>query len=324
MQKETIVADFVIQAAQEGKRLDQVLTELLEVHSRGRVQSWIDAGQVTLNGKVVAPKQRLWEGDAIHVSVVLAVETEAEGEDIALTIVHADEAVIVINKPAGLVVHPGAGVRKGTLMNALLYHYPELAHVPRAGIVHRLDKDTTGLMVVARTVEAHTALVAALQARDVKRTYAAVTQGVMRASGRLDTAMGRHPRNRVKMAVLDEGKQAITHYQILERFFAHTYIRCDLETGRTHQIRVHMAHLGYPLLGDRLYGASLTKLKGLQPDTITAIQSFPRQALHATELAFAHPTTQAWMTFHAPLPPDMADLLVLLRKDIPHVSHHSS
>ncbi|MFI4957283.1 MAG: 23S rRNA pseudouridine(1911/1915/1917) synthase RluD [Gammaproteobacteria bacterium] len=321
---ETIEAHFVIEDAQAGRRLDQVLTELLSVHSRGRVQSWIEAGQVTVNGKVVAVKQRLWEGDKIDVAVVLAIETEDQGEDMPLNIVYADDSVIVINKPAGLVVHPGAGIREGTLMNALLYHYPELAHLPRAGIVHRLDKDTTGLMVIARTVEAHTALVEALQERNVKRTYLAITQGVLRSSGTVETNMGRHPKNRVKMAVLDEGKHAVTHYHILERLFAHTYVQCDLETGRTHQIRVHMAHLGYSLLGDPVYGPAQTRMKGLQPETIAAVQGFKRQALHATLLAFEHPETGEWVEFKAELPQDMAELLAILRKDNPHVPHHST
>lgn len=319
---EKIDAHFVIETVQSGKRLDQVLTDYLSVHSRGRVQSWIDAGQVMVNGKVVASKQRLSVGDVVDVSVVLAIETDAQGENIALNVVYVDDAVIVINKPAGLVVHPGAGVREGTLMNALLYHYPELAQLPRAGIVHRLDKDTTGLMVIARTVEAHTALVAALQARKVKRRYLAITQGVMRSSGHLETNMGRHPKNRVKMAVVNEGKHAVTHYQILERLWAHTYVRCDLETGRTHQIRVHMAHLGYPLLGDPLYGPAQMKLKGLQPETVAVIQQFKRQALHATVLAFEHPVTNEWMEFEAQLPEDMAELLSILRKDNPHVPSH--
>jgi 23S rRNA pseudouridine1911/1915/1917 synthase len=319
---ETIEAHFEIENAQAGRRLDQVLTELLSVHSRGRVQSWIEAGQVTVNGKVVAVKQRLWEGDKIDVAVVLAIETEDQGEDMPLNIVYADDSVIVINKPAGMVVHPGAGIRAGTLMNALLYHYPELAHLPRAGIVHRLDKDTTGLMVIARTLEAHTVLVEALQERNVKRTYLAIAQGVMRSSGTVDTYMGRHPKNRVKMAVLDDGKHAVTHYHILERLFSHTYIKCDLETGRTHQIRVHMAHIGNPLLGDPVYGTSQTRMKGLEPETIAAVQGFKRQALHATLLAFEHPETGEWVEFKAEMPQDMADLLAILRKDNPHVSHH--
>lgn len=324
MSNDTIMADFTISAAEEGRRLDQVLTSLMQVHSRARIQGWIESQQVTVNGKFVSSKYRVWANDHIHVAAILPMETTDVAQDIALDIVHADDAVIIINKPAGLVVHPGAGVREGTLMNALLHHFPELALVPRAGIVHRLDKDTTGLMVVARTVEAHTALVAQLQARSVKRTYWAITQGVMRSSGRLETAMGRHPKNRVKMAVLDEGKQAITHYQILERLFAHTLIQCDLETGRTHQIRVHMAHLGFPLLGDTLYGPNLCKLKGLATDTIAAVRVFPRQALHAMTLGFEHPLTHAWVSFHAKLPPDMAALLTLLQKDNPHVPHHST
>ncbi len=305
----SINAHFIISTSQDGRRFDQVLTELLAIHSRARVQTWIESGQVLLNDRPTVPKQRVREGDKIDVNVVLPIETEAQGENIALDIVYADEDVIVLNKPAGFVVHPGAGVRDGTLMNALLYHYPELAQLPRAGIVHRLDKDTTGLMMVARSLAAHTALVAALQAREVKRRYLAVAQGVMRASGTVDTQMGRHPRNRVKMAVLEQGKHAITHYRMLERFSGYTYVQCDLETGRTHQIRVHMAHIGYPLVGDLLYGANS---KGL---------SFPRQALHATFLSFKHPITQQWVEFQVDLPADMAELIATLRKDFHDTDH---
>jgi 23S rRNA pseudouridine1911/1915/1917 synthase len=324
MSQQPVIAHFTVTDLQDGRRLDQVLTECMAVHSRGRIQSWIESGQVLLNGAVAPVKQKVHEGDEIAVNAAVTIETEAEGEDIALDIVYDDEEVIVINKPAGLVVHPGAGMPKGTLMNALLYHYPELAQLPRAGIVHRLDKDTTGLMVIARTLPAHTALVSALQAREVKRRYLAITQGVMRSSGTIDTFMGRHPRHRVKMAVVEEGKPAITHYHILERFFAHTFIQCDLETGRTHQIRVHMAHLGYPLLGDPLYGANLPRLKGLSEGTIAVVKSFPRQALHAASLAFHHPITEEWLEFKADLPEDMAHLLEILRKDKPHDPYHSS
>lgn len=301
-----------------GMRFDQVLAKLLPEYSRSRLQEWIAAGQASLNGATVAAKQKVWGGEAI---VVLPQahpsEQPHQAEDIALDIVYEDDALLVINKPAGLVVHPGSGNWEGTLLNALLHHAPQLAAVPRAGIVHRLDKDTSGLLVVAKTLTAQTALVRQLQARSVKREYLALAYGELRHGGTVDEPVGRHPTQRVKMAVVENGKQAVTHYQVEERFPGCTLVRCRLETGRTHQIRVHLAHIGHPLVGDSVY------LKGAHkcpPQLRALLHGFPRQALHATRLALEHPVTGQIMEWHAPLPQDMMQLLRQLRE----VNHDSA
>ena len=237
-----------------GQRLDQIAAQLFPEHSRSRLAGWIKDGRLTVDGAVLRPRDIVHSG----AQLVLEAEQEAQGEwlaqDIELEIVYEDEHILVIDKPAGLVVHPAAGHQDGTLLNALLYHVPDIANVPRAGIVHRLDKDTTGLMVVAKTLEAHTKLVAQLQARSVSRIYEAIVIGVITSGGTIDAPIGRHGVQRQKMAVVDAGKVAVSHYRVLERFRAHTHTRVKLETGRTHQIRVHMSHIGYPLVGDPVYG----------------------------------------------------------------------
>ncbi len=243
-------------------------------------------------------------------------DTRFEPEEIPLEVVFEDDEVLVIDKPAGLVVHPAAGNPDGTLLNALLYHCPALAAVPRAGIVHRLDKDTTGLMVVAKTLAAQTALVEQLQARTVSREYDAVSVGVMTAGGSLDAPIGRHPRDRKRQAVTASGKPAVTHYRVVERFRAHTHVRCRLETGRTHQIRVHVAHLRFPLVGDPVYGGRLKLPGGAGEALKTLLREFPRQALHARKLAFVHPGSGETLTFRAPLPDDILLLLDYLRDDV--------
>lgn len=291
---------LTVPAELAGRRLDQCLAALLPEHSRSRLQQWIDAGQVRLDGALVERKQKVWEGSRLEVAPVLhPADQPYQAEAIALDIVHEDESVIVINKPPGLVVHPGAGNWQGTLLNALLHHAPELAEVPRAGIVHRLDKDTSGLMVVARTLTAQTALVRALQARDVKRLYQAVALGHFeRPEGEIDAPIGRHPQQRTRMAVVDSGKPAQTHYKVLRQFRQAAWVECQLRTGRTHQIRVHLAHIGYPLLGDTLYAGRRT-----------GPVAFPRQALHAYRLGFVHPLSGEAVAWQADLPEDFRTLL---------------
>jgi 23S rRNA pseudouridine1911/1915/1917 synthase len=302
---------FVVPANYAGMRFDQVLAKLLPAYSRSRLQEWIAAGQASLDGVAVAAKQKVWGGETIAVQPQAhPAEQPHQAEEIALHVVCEDEALLVLDKPAGLVVHPGSGNWQGTLLNALLHHAPQLEGVPRAGIVHRLDKDTSGLLVVAKTLAAQTALVRQLQARSVRREYLALVWGELRHGGKVDAPIGRHPTQRVKMAALENGKPAVTHYQVEEKFPGCTLLRCRLETGRTHQIRVHLASIGHPLVGDRVY------LKGAQkcvPQLRGLLHDFPRQALHATRLALEHPESGATMEWHAPLPQDMQQLLHRIR-----------
>lgn len=264
-----------------GQRLDQIAAQLFSDYSRSRLSTWIKEGKLTVNGAVLKPKDTVFSGALL----ALNAEQEAQGDwvaqNIKLNVVYEDEALLVINKPAGLVVHPAAGHYEGTLLNALLYHAPELQNVPRAGIVHRLDKDTTGLMVVAKTLEAQTKLVEQLQARSVSRIYEAIVAGVVTSGGTVDAPINRHGVQRQKMAVVADGKKAVTHYRVLERFRAYTHIRVQLETGRTHQIRVHMAHINFPLLGDPVYGGRFRIPPASNPTLIQSLKEFPRQALHA-------------------------------------------
>src|SRR5690349_19481226 len=288
-----------------GQRLDQVLAELLDGYSRTRIKEWIDAGQVLVNGSKLRPKDKVIGGENVEVSATLPDVVEVAPEQIGLNIVHQDKHVLVINKPAGLVVHPGAGNAAGTLQNALLHFDPKLAQVPRAGIVHRLDKDTSGLMVVARTVEAHSALVRAIEAREVEREYEAVCVGVMTGGGTVDAPISRHPVDRTRMAIRENGRDAVTHYRVVHRYRGHTHVRLKLETGRTHQIRVHMAHIRYPLVGDRVYGGRLLLPKGASPELVDTLRAFKRQALHAARLAFEHPKSDKQIECTAPIPEDM-------------------
>lgn len=300
-----------------GRRFDQALAEMFPSFSRSRLTAWIKAGAVTLNGAVVAPRQLLQGGEEVVIEAELEVEVAAAAEAIALDIVYQDEDLLVINKPAGLVVHPGAGNSSGTVLNALLHFDARQAELPRGGIVHRLDKDTSGLMVVARSLPAHTALVDRLSRHEVVRHYAAVVMGTMIAGGTVDAAIGRHLSDRLRQSVRDEedGKPAVTHYRLRERFRAHTLVQCQLETGRTHQIRVHMAHIGHALVGDPLYGGGLRLPKGASPELVEALRGFRRQALHAEHLAFEHPLTGEPMAFDAAIPDDMQALLACLRAD---------
>ncbi len=299
-----------------GKRLDQILAELFSDFSRSRLQQWVKDGAVLVDGRPMRPRDKLFGGEEIVVQAKLEVETAFEPEPIPLQIVYEDEAILVINKPAGLVVHPAAGNWQGTLLNALLHHAPQLATVPRAGIVHRLDKETTGLLVVAKTLESQTALVEQLQARQFTREYDAVVNGVLTGGGTVNEPMGRHPVDRKRMAVVRSGgKPAITHYRVEERFRAHTHIKVRLETGRTHQIRVHMAYLRYPLVGDPVYGGRLRLPPASGERLQQMLRGFSRQALHASRLGLHHPQTGDYMEWQAPMPEDMQRLIVVLRED---------
>ena len=298
-----------------GLRLDQAVAKLFPDHSRSRLQGWIKSGELQVDGNQWRPRDKLLGGEQVEIKAEIEVEGRWLPEDIALDVVFEDEQILVLNKPAGLVVHPAAGHQDGTLLNALLHHCPEIGAVPRAGIVHRLDKDTTGLMVVAKTLEAQTDLVAQLQAREMGREYEAIACGVMTGGGCVDEPMGRHPKQRQKMAVHPMGKEAITHYRVLEKFRGHTHIRLKLETGRTHQIRVHMAHLHYPLIGDPLYGGRMRQPKGISAQLQQLLREFNRQALHAKRLELFHPTSGEQLEWEVPLPADMLGLLDELKRD---------
>ncbi len=299
-----------------GARLDQALAELFPDFSRSRLQQWVKQGSVLVDGKVLRSKDKLLGGESIELDVTLEAESTFAPEPIPLNIVYQDDALIVINKPAGLVVHPAAGNWQGTLLNALLHHDPAIAAVPRAGIVHRLDKETTGLLVIARTLEAQTALVEQLQAREFTREYDAVINGVLTGGGTVDEPIGRHPVDRKRMAVVRNGKPAVTHYRLSERFRAHSYIKVQLETGRTHQIRVHMAHRHNPLVGDPVYGGRLRIPPACSPELEQVLRHFHRQALHASRLGLIHPSSGEYMEWTAAIPEDMQQLLAVLRQDM--------
>lgn len=312
---EKIELEVVVPGELTGKRLDQVVAQLFSEYSRSRLQSWIKDGFVTVDGKHAKIREKLYGGERIRVdATVEPIETHA-GEDIPLDIVYEDDDILVVNKPAGLVVHPAVGHRSGTLLNALLHHFPDIALVPRAGIVHRLDMDTTGLMVVAKTIQAQTELVCQLQDRSMGREYEAIVLGVMTGGGCVDEPMGRHTKNRLKMAVIRGGKEAVTHYRVLERLRVHTHLRLKLETGRTHQIRVHMAHINYPLVGDQLYGGRFRMPKGASEEMQVVMQDFKRQALHAKKLELWHPVTREQMSWEVDLPEDFQQLLATLQQD---------
>jgi 23S rRNA pseudouridine1911/1915/1917 synthase len=298
-----------------GLRLDQALARLMPDFSRTRLRDWIDAGRVQVDRRTPRARDLVTGGEQVRVEIEAVPVETVLAQAIELDIVHADAALLVINKPPGLVVHPGAGNRDRTLQNALLHFDPGLAAVPRAGLVHRLDKDTSGLLVVARSIEAHTALVRRLQAREIARHYEAICVGVMTAGGTVDRPIGRHRTERVRMAVREDGREAVTHYRVLERFRAHTHVRAQLETGRTHQIRVHFAHIKHALVGDTTYAGRLLPPRGATPALIEALRAFPRQALHAARLALEHPVSGESLEWNAPLPADMQGLLAVLRED---------
>ena len=311
--RETLTATVPDSAA--GRRFDAVLAELFPDYSRSRLAAWIKSGDARLNGREARPRDPVQGGESVELVVVLDTLTHAVAEDIALNVLYEDEQVIVLDKPAGLVVHPGAGNPAGTLVNALLHRDPGLAALPRAGIVHRLDKDTSGVMVVARTLPAHTSLVEQLSAREVHRQYLAVVVGALVSGGTANAPIDRHPRDRLRMAVREDGRDAVTHYRLRERFRAHTLLECRLETGRTHQIRVHMAHLKHPIVGDPLYGGPLKLPKGASDGLIETLRGFKRQALHAETLEFVHPLSGEPVRCTAPVPADLSHLVAELRAD---------
>ncbi len=295
-----------------GLRLDQALARALPQYSRARLQDFIAAGAVRLGGRIPRASERVHGGEVVQVEARVEPVAGIEAEPIALDVVYEDRALLVINKPPGLVVHPGAGNPRHTLQNALLALDPELALVPRAGIVHRLDKDTSGLLLIARTLAAHGALVAALAARQIERQYLALCSGVVTGGGSIDRPIGRHRSLRTRMAVRADGRPALTHYRIERRFRAHTLLRVSLATGRTHQIRVHLAHLGFPIVGDPVYGGRRRLPPGCTPALAALLQRFPSQALHAARLALAHPLSGRALHWEAPLPPDMSELIAAL------------
>lgn len=322
---ERIEMAALVPAELDGERLDQAAARLFPEYSRSRLQVWIKSGELRVDGQQCRPRDKVAEGAALEIAAELVVEISWEAQPIDLDIIYEDASIVVLNKPAGLVVHPAAGHPDGTLVNALLAHCPELAQLPRGGIVHRLDMETSGIMVVARTLAAHHHLVAQLQARTVKREYCAVCIGAMTGGGTVDAPMGRHPRQRKKMAVLAAGgKTAITHYRVAQRFGHHTRITVNLETGRTHQIRVHMAHRRYPLVGDPVYGGRPRIPKGASAELIDALRGFPRQALHAQALGLIHPDTGEEVRFECPLPEDMVGLLDILQREDPVVADAQS
>jgi len=311
---ERVRRELCIGAEQAGARLDQALARLLPEFSRARLQQWIAAGGVRIDGR--APRgvrERVMGGEQVVLEALIERSGDCLAQAIGLDILHEDEALLIVNKPAGLVVHPAAGNPDGTLQNALLHHAPELAAVPRAGIVHRLDKDTSGLLVVARTLQSHRALVEQLRLRQVHREYRALVVGELVAGGRVEAPIGRHPTQRTRMAVVAGGRASVTHYRVLERYPGHSLLAVELETGRTHQIRVHMAHLHHPLVGDRTYGVRPRPPRGADPALTEALQRFPRQALHAIRLGLIHPLSGEPVFWEAPMAPDLDALLGTLR-----------
>ncbi|VAX09347.1 Ribosomal large subunit pseudouridine synthase D [hydrothermal vent metagenome] len=314
---ESISLKTTIPEALLGKRLDQALADLFPDYSRSRLQKWLKEGQITLNGEHARAREKVYGGEEIIIQAQLEEEGDWEAEAIPLDIIFEDEHILVINKPSGLVVHPAAGNRGGTMLNALLHHAPELAQVPRAGIVHRLDKDTSGLLVVARTLPAQKYLVEQLQARAFLREYLAVINGSLVGGGHVDAPIGRHPVQRKRMAVVEtgSGKEAITHYRIEERFRHHNLLKLRLQTGRTHQIRVHMAHIQHPLLGDPVYGGRLKLPPKCSDRLAQTLRQFRRQALHAAHLGLQHPASGEPLEWEAPMPTDMERLLNVLRED---------
>jgi 23S rRNA pseudouridine1911/1915/1917 synthase len=299
-----------------GLRLDQALARVLPQYSRARLQGWIEAGAVQVDGRRLRGRDKVVGGERVLIEARIEADEQVVAEALPLDIVFKDRALLVINKPPGMVVHPGAGNSGQTLQNALLAFDPKLAVVPRAGIVHRLDKDTSGLLVVARTPEAHTALVAAIAEREVERHYIALCTGVMTAGGTVDEPIGRHRSQRTRMAVRSDGRPAVTHYRVLKRFRSHTMVRAELETGRTHQIRVHLAHIGYPLVGDPAYGGRRRVPAGATAELVTALAGFKRQALHAARLKLEHPSTGREVEWEAPLPADMTHLIEAMEGDL--------
>ncbi len=309
----TLPLIYCVSAAQQGERVDQIAALAFPEYSRARLQTWILSSNLLVDGVTVKPKARLKAGQNLQLTVQLSPVLAAQGQAIALKVCFEDEQLLVIDKPVGMVVHPAPGHAHSTLVNALLHYHPSLNHLPRAGIIHRIDKDTSGLLMVAKTLTAHTQLVKQLQSKQVQRVYDAVVVGAIIAGGLVDAPIGRHQTQRTKMAVNAHGKPARTHYRVSERFKQFTRLTVNLETGRTHQIRVHMAHIGYPLVGDATYGRKGWSPKGGCTDLLATLQACHRQALHATQLAFSHPLTDQRIEVNSPQPDDLQQLLLGLR-----------
>ncbi len=316
-QNQTPTVNAIVPRELAGRRLDQILGKLFSDYSRTRLQNWVRQGRVWVDGETCQIRQRLHGGEHLRVEPIQESEIHSQPEALDLDIVYEDADLLVVNKPAGLVVHPGAGNPNGTLLNALLYHCPQLSALPRAGIVHRLDKNTTGLLVVALTLECQTHLTRMISDRQIRREYEAVVHGFPPADGLIDLPIGRHPRQRTRMAVSDEtrGKPARTHFQAIRYFQAHSHIALRLETGRTHQIRVHLSHSGYPIVGDPEYSGRRQAVSKLNTASRHAVENFTHQALHAKRLSFSHPMTQCALEFCQPLPKDLRELLDTLAKD---------
>jgi len=313
--QESIAVEAHVPPEMGGMRLDQVAAQVFTDYSRSKLKGWIEAGALKVNGAAMRPRDLLIGGETLSLETQLETMSRASAQPIALDILFEDRHVLVVNKPPGLIVHPGAGVPDGTLENALLHHAESQAALPRAGIIHRLDKDTSGALVVAKTLKAHTALVAELQAREMHRQYEAVVHGALISGSTVDAPLGRHPSDRLRQAVVEDGREAITHYRVLERFRAHTHLRCQLETGRTHQIRVHMAYIRHPIVGDPVYGGALKLPKGASEELILALRGFRRQALHAELLEFSHPVSKKQVSVQAPRPQDLNRLIDVLRQE---------
>ncbi|KAA6187728.1 23S rRNA pseudouridine(1911/1915/1917) synthase RluD [Thiohalocapsa marina] len=310
-----VCRDLTLDSADAGRRLDQALSARLPEFSRARIQGWIEDGAATLDGQRVRPRQRVHGGEQVRIRAHIEATARCLPEPVPLSVVFEDAHLLVIDKPAGLVVHPAAGNWQGTLQNGLLYRDPSLARLPRCGIVHRLDKDTSGLLVVAKTLRAHKSLTEQLQARTVKREYRALVVGELVSGGRVEAPIGRHPTRRTSMAVVADGRPAVTEYQVLQRYPGHTLLAVRLQTGRTHQIRVHMAHLRHPLVGDPLYGGRFRPPRGASAAMTVALRDFPRQALHAIRLGLQHPEDGRPMSWECPLAEDFARLLQQLESD---------
>lgn len=312
---QTINLQTIIPVSAKGKRLDLVLAELFGEYSRARLQEWIRTKQILVDGQAKRPRDTVLGGEIITLNATLLSQERWEPQAIHLDIVHEDEALLIVNKPIGLVVHPAAGNPDKTLVNALLHYRPLLAQLPRAGIVHRLDKDTSGLLVVAKTLPAHTYLIKQLQSHCVQREYAAIVNGILISGATIDEPIARHSISRKKMAVVETGKFAVTHYRVLERFRAHSFIKVQLETGRTHQIRVHMSHIHHPIVGDSTYGGRLQLPKNAGVELIALLRNFKHQALHAQRLGLIHPITKEYQEWQVELPTDMQELIITLRND---------
>ena len=308
---------LIIPESAAGLRFDQALSQLLPDYSRTQIQEWIKKQEITLDGAIPKNKAIVIGGEIIVINATIKQPQQFTAENIALNIIYEDDAILIINKPAGMVVHPAAGHYSSTLLNALLHHVPALKDIPRAGIIHRLDKETTGLLVIAKTPAALLHLTRQMKERTITRIYQAVVGGIFISGGTIDAPIGRHPIERKRMAVTDTGKPALTHYRVMERYRAHTRLKIQLETGRTHQIRVHMAHIKHPVLGDPVYGGRLQLPKGANAELVAILRGFKRQALHAFELGIIHPLSGEAMSWRAPIPQDMQNLIECLRADTP-------